>query len=217
MNKLFVSGIGTDVGKTVVSAILARAWDMDYWKPVQAGELDRTDSHKVREWTDGQVEVLPERYRLRGAMSPHAAAHRDGVEIQLEDLTPPDHDRPLLIEGAGGLLVSINEGGDSMLDLAERTACEILLVSCHFLGSINQTLLSAELLSNRGVAVRGILFSGEKNEDSERIIRRMTEFPILGNIPKEEPGQAMVERYAGICSFSEPCMKAIFAPLKAAS
>jgi dethiobiotin synthetase len=196
MKRLFVTGIGTDVGKTVVAAVLAKAWGMDYWKPVQAGELAYTDSDKVREWTNGRIEIHSEAYRLTEAMSPHAAARRDGVRIALEDLKAPLHEAPLLIEGAGGLLVPINDEGDTMLDLAASLQAELLLVSRNFLGSINQTLLSAEVLSQRGLPVRGIIFSGVENEESERIIERMTELPVLARLEEETPGAGMVERNA---------------------
>lgn len=201
MKRLFVSGIGTDVGKTVAAAVLAKAWELSYWKPIQAGELAYTDSDKVREWTDGKLTVLEEGYRLTSPMSPHAAAKKDNVRIALDDLQVPDQQSSLLIEGAGGLLVPINEDGDTMLDMARRFEAEVLLVSCNFLGSINQTLLSCELLRYREVPVRGILFSGAENAESERIISSLAPYPVMGRIPEEEPGPAMVERQAK--AFSE--------------
>lgn len=196
MNAIFLSGIGTDVGKTVAAAVLSKAWNMEYWKPVQAGELEWTDSDKVREWTAGSVKVHPEAYRLTRPMSPHAAASIDGVRIGLEDLDPPHHEGPLLIEGAGGLLVPINEEGDTMLDLAERWRAPILLVSWNFLGSINQSLLSVEVLHRRAAPVQGILFSGPENPDSERIIDKLAPYPILGRISEGDPGPEFVEREA---------------------
>ncbi len=204
MKRLFVSGIGTDVGKTVVAAILARAWGMSYWKPVQAGELEYTDSDKVRDWTEGSVPVLEERYRLSLPMSPHAAAKKDGVRIGLRSLAAPKHEGPLLIEGAGGLLVPLNEEGDTMADLARELEAEILLVSCNFLGSINQTLLSCELLRVRELPVRGVLFSGAENRESEAIISKLSPFPILGRVEKNEPGPAMVSRFAHAFSGLSP-------------
>jgi dethiobiotin synthetase len=196
MRKLFVSAIGTDVGKTVASAVLARAWGMGYWKPVQAGELAYSDSDKLREWAGDEVRVFPEAFRLQEAMSPHAAAEREGIRIGLDDFELPDTEGDLLIEGAGGLLVPLNYQGDSMLDLAERFDAEILLISWNFLGSINQTLLSCEVLSHRNVPVRGILFCGPENEESERVIERNVPFPVLGRIPEATPGASWIEARA---------------------
>lgn len=196
MKPIFISAIGTDVGKTVAAAVLAKAWGAEYWKPVQAGELGFTDSDKLREWTRGRVKVHPEAYRLSKAISPHAAAMLDGVRIGLEELQLPPHEAPLLIEGAGGLLVPLNEEGDTMLDLAVQLNASILLVSWNFLGSINQTLLSSEVLKNRGVPVEGILFCGPENPDSERILEKLTPFPILGRIEEGVPGPDLVDREA---------------------
>ncbi len=196
MRPIFISGIGTDVGKTIAAAVLAKAWEADYWKPIQAGELERSDSDKVREWCGGAVEVHPETFRLTRAMSPHAAALADAVRITMEELHPPKRDAPLLIEGAGGLLVPMNEAGDTMLDLAEQLDARIVLVSRNFLGSINQTLLSSEVLKARGVPVEGILFSGSANADSERIIQKLSPFPVLGRIEEGDPSPAFVEREA---------------------
>lgn len=196
MRKLFVSAIGTDVGKTVAAAVLARSWGMAYWKPVQAGGLDHTDSDKVKEWTRGELPIFPEAFRLQEAMSPHAAADREGLRIGPEDFELPDHDGDLLLEGAGGLLVPLNYDGDSMLDLAEYFDAELLLVSWNFLGSINQTLLSCEVLKHRNVPVRGVLFCGPENEESERVIERKIPYPVLGRIPEGMPGPSMVDRQA---------------------
>lgn len=205
MKRLFISGIGTDVGKTVVSAILARAWGLSYWKPVQAGELEWTDSDKVKDWSSGQVPVFPETYRLQRPMSPHAAAKKEGVRIALDDLDPPAIEEGLLIEGAGGLLVPLNDEGDSMLDLAESLDAEIILVSWNFLGSINQTRLSCELLQHRAVPVRGLIFCGPENPDTENFLEGIIPFPVLGRIPEREPGASMVEdeasRFQGMPPF----------------
>lgn len=196
MRKLFISGIGTDVGKTVVSAILAKAWGMGYWKPVQAGELEYSDSDKVKEWTEGRIPVYPEAFRLATPMSPHAAARIDGMHIAPSSFTLPDRTGDLLIEGAGGLLVPLNDEGDMMIDLVLDFDAELLLVSRNFLGSINQTLLSCEVLKERGIPVRGILFSGREDRESERIIEDRSGYPVLGRVPEGSPGPGMVAENA---------------------
>lgn len=185
-NAFFVSGIGTDVGKTVASAFLQLALDADYWKPVQAGDLAFGDADRVRKYTGLPAgRYFPERYRLKTPASPHYAARLDGENIELTDFTLPERtsDRPLLVEGAGGLLVPINER-DTMLDLATHLRLPVILVSRHYLGSINHTLLSLEVLRNRGVPLAGLVFSGGRNEESARIISKMGRVPVLATLPE---------------------------------
>ncbi|MBB4079986.1 dethiobiotin synthetase [Lewinella aquimaris] len=181
----FISGIGTEVGKTVASAFLQLALDADYWKPVQAGDLAFGDTERVREWTGLPNERYhPERYRLNTPASPHYAARLDGIEIKLADFTlPPQRGRPLLVEGAGGLLVPINER-HCMIDLAIHLDLPVILVSRHYLGSINHTLLSLEVLRGRGCKVGGIVFSGGDNPESARIIEKMGGVPIIATLPE---------------------------------
>ncbi len=181
----FVSGIGTEVGKTVVSAFLQLALDADYWKPVQAGDLDFGDTDRVKSWTGMPPERYhPERYRLRTSASPHYAARLDGEEISLDDFTLPEtHGRPLLVEGAGGLLVPINER-DCMIDLAAHLGLPVVLVSRHYLGSINHTLLSLEVLRGRGMQCAGIVFSGGDNPESARIIQQHSGTKIIAELPE---------------------------------
>jgi dethiobiotin synthetase len=183
----FVTGIGTEVGKTVTSAFLQLALDADYWKPVQAGDLDFGDRDRVRSWTGLPADRYhPERFRLHTPASPHYAARVDGVDIQLTDFTLPDSgDRPLLVEGAGGLLVPLNEQ-DTMLDLVRHLDLPVILVSRHYLGSINHTLLSVEVLRGRGCKLCGIIFSGGGNPESARIIEKLSGVPILAELPEME-------------------------------
>ena len=142
--KLFVTGIGTEVGKTVIAAILTEKLKADYWKPVQAGDLDDSDTMKVRALVSNSVSVFHEEgFRLNHPMSPHAAAERDGVEIGLEDFEMPQTENHLVIEGAGGLMVPLNDQ-DCVIDLIEGSGTEVVLVSRNYLGSINHTLLSIE-------------------------------------------------------------------------
>lgn len=158
MKRYFVTGIGTDVGKTVVSAILTEALKADYWKPIQAGDLDNTDTMKVKKWVQNLNSVFhPERFLLTQSMSPHAAAKIDEVSIQLKDITLPSTENNLIIEGAGGLMVPINEQ-DLILDLIKNLAVEVIVVSRHYLGSINHTLLTIDALNNAGVPIKGLIF-----------------------------------------------------------
>lgn len=180
--KLFVTGIGTEVGKTVIAAILTEKLKADYWKPVQAGDLDDSDTMKVRALVGNSVSVFHEEgFRLNHPMSPHAAAERDGVEIGLEDFEMPQTENHLVIEGAGGLMVPLNDQ-DCVIDLIEGSGAEVVLVSRNYLGSINHTLLSIEALKSRGIPVRGLIFNDEENTETERVILKMTGLKCLGRV-----------------------------------
>jgi dethiobiotin synthetase len=181
MKRFVVSGIGTEVGKTVASAILAEALEAAYWKPVQAGDLDNTDTMKVQSWTS-KVNCLTERYKLKTPASPHYAAAVDGITISPSDFQIPESDRNLVIEGAGGLMVPLNNEGLLYIDLFEKWQVPVILVSRHYLGSINHTLLSVDALKRRGIPIAGILFNGDENRATEEIIQSVTQVPILGRI-----------------------------------
>ena len=198
-SKYIITGIGTDVGKTVVSAIVAQALKATYWKPVQAGDLDNTDSMKVDRYTTDEVSVLPEQFKLNHPMSPHAAAMLDGVSVCLEDFVLPEVEGNLIVEGAGGLLVPLNSAGLLFADLCQHLNLPIILVSRHYLGSINHTLLTAEVLKNRNLLVKGIIFNGKENSASEAIILQLTGFKNLGRIPQvENIDQAFISEHAQI-------------------
>lgn len=175
-----VTGIGTDVGKTVVSAIVAQALQGGYWKPVQAGDLDNSDSIKIGKLTDG-VTVLPEAYSLKTPMSPHGAARIDGVTIDRIDKV--HYDGNLVIEGAGGLMVPLNDQGLVLADVFQKWKLPCIVVSRHYLGSINHTLMTIEILKNREVEIAGIIFVGEENHDTESIILNTTKVKMIGRIP----------------------------------
>lgn len=182
MKTYFITGIGTEVGKTIASAIVTQALEADYWKPVQAGELDSSDSMKVKTLIDNdQSKFHPETYRLNHPMSPHAAAERDGVEIDIASFETPKTNNHLVIEGAGGLLVPLNTK-DTILDLIETLNCEVILVSRHYLGSINHSLMSIDILKQRNIPIKGILFNGNENKDTESIITKMSGIEVLGRI-----------------------------------
>lgn len=196
MSTYFVTGIGTEVGKTVVSAIVTEALYADYWKPVQAGDLDFSDTDKVRNLISNESTVFhANAYALKTPMSPHAAAAIDGIEIDRKSVKTPVTDRDLVIEGAGGLLVPINHT-QTIADLISPDH-KVILVSRHYLGSINHTLLTYEALRNRNLQCIGIIFNGSKNPSSEEIIKEMTGLPVLLRV-NEEPdlSREIIVRYA---------------------
>jgi len=184
MNKgVFVTGIGTEVGKTVVSAMLVEALKADYWKPVQSGDLDYTDTDKIRKWTGFGVRTHPEGYRLKTPASPHASAAIDGVAIDLEALQLPRTDNFLVVEGAGGLMVPLNDR-HLIIDLIQALGLPVVLVSRHYLGSINHSLLSIEALQRRGIPVAALLFNGDPYPSTEEAIEQFGQLPGLLNIPE---------------------------------
>jgi len=182
MKTYFVTGIGTEVGKTIASAIITQALEADYWKPVQAGELDQSDSMKVKSLiSNDQSKFHEEAFRLNEPMSPHAAAEKDKVHIDISSIKTPLTNNHLVIEGAGGLLVPLNDK-ETILNLIETLRCEVILVSRHYLGSINHTLMSIEILKQRNIQIKGILFNGDENKDTEAIISKMSNIHVLGRI-----------------------------------
>ncbi len=184
MNTYFITGIGTEVGKTIVSAIITEALEADYWKPIQAGELGNSDTHKVKNLVSNKKSVFhPNSFELQTPMSPHAAAEIDGVKITSAKIKRPKTSNNLVIEGAGGLLVPISSK-ETIADLI-KPSDKIIVVSRHYLGSINHTLLTLEALKNRGLNIFGIIFNGEKNVSSESVILKMAEVPCLGRIDNE--------------------------------
>ncbi|MFW6093859.1 MAG: dethiobiotin synthase [Pseudomonadota bacterium] len=160
MNGVVVAGIGTEVGKTVVSAVLVEALDADYWKPVQSGGLEHTDTMAVEALASGPGRRFhPEAYRLTQPLSPHAAARFDGVTIDPAALALPATERPLVVELAGGLMVPLSETLLN-LDLLADWRLPVVLVCSYYLGSINHTLLSVQALESRGVPLAGLVLNG---------------------------------------------------------
>ena len=191
----FVTGIGTDVGKTIASAILTEAIEADYWKPVQAGDLDNSDTHKVRRYVSNQKTVFhPNSYALNTPMSPHGAAKIDGLDIKLDQISRPKTKNHLVIEGAGGLLVPLNNE-DTVMGLIQPKD-HVIVVSRHYLGSINHTLMTLKLLKNQGFNV-SLFYSGDKHDSTESIIETMTEIPVIGRIENEPYfDQNVIKEYA---------------------
>ena len=184
MKTYFITGISTEVGKTIASAIVTEALQADYWKPVQAGELDNTDTHKVEKLvSNSKSKFHPHSYALKTPMSPHAAAAIDGITIDLKKVIAPKTKNNLVIEGAGGLLVPINEK-HTILDIIKPNY-KVIVVSRHYLGSINHTLLTVNLLKEKGFDV-SLIFSGAEHKTTESIIKEMTKVNVIGSI-EEEP------------------------------
>ena len=188
--QFFITGIGTEIGKTLVSAIVTEYLQADYWKPVQSGDLHWTDTMKVQSLISNTKSVFhPERHRLNAPLSPHASAALDGVQIKLSDFTLPQTSNHLVVEGAGGLMVPLNEN-DVLLDLIQQLQIPVILVSRNYLGSINHTLLSFEALKHRNIPIAGIVFNGEPNPASESFIENYTQLPVLfrvGNLDDITP------------------------------
>ncbi|MEJ6979281.1 dethiobiotin synthase [Pedobacter sp. P351] len=183
MKPLFISGIGTDIGKTVVSAILVERLKADYWKPIQSGDLDNSDTKKVRALVSNTISMFhQESYQLSQPFSPHKSAAIDGIEIDLKLISQPQTSKKLVIEGAGGLMVPLNKS-QYIADLISHLDAEVILVVKHYLGSINHTLLSLELLKNRNIPLKGIIFNGETDSYSEQAILDHSKLSILGRVP----------------------------------
>lgn len=191
----FVTAIGTDSGKTLVSAILTEMLHADYWKPIQSGAPRDTETVRALV-TNEQSKFYKETFLLKTPASPHAAARIDGVEITIDQIVPPISNRDLIIEGAGGVMVPLNDE-EVILDMVPKLNAEIVLVSNLYLGSINHTLLTAEVIKSRGYSVKGIIFNGPGNEESERIILLKTGYRQLLKVEQEPViNKEIVKKYA---------------------
>jgi len=195
--RLFVTGISTEVGKTIASSILVEALKADYWKPIQAGELDNSDAIKVQNLISNTVSKFhKEAYRLNTPISPHAAAEKDNIEISLSNINIPKTNNHLIIEGAGGLLVPLNNS-DCIIDIIPNLDAEVVIVSRHYLGSINHTLLSIKALTEQNIPIKGIIFSGNENKDTESIILKMSGLKLLFRINEEVKfDKEIIKKYA---------------------
>ena len=190
---IFVAGIGTNVGKTVVSAVLRQALAADYWKPIQAGTAEGTDSETVADLitdviTDAKeakngAKIWPARHLLQLPASPHFAAVAENVRIEIADFELPKTENHLIVEGAGGLMVPLNER-DLLIDLMAALGLPVILVVGHYLGAINHAILSVEALRSRGLEILGLVFSGDNYNDNEAIIMNITKLPCLFKLPK---------------------------------
>jgi len=196
--KIFVSGIGTEVGKTIVSAVLTEALQADYWKPLQAGNMEFSDSQTVRSLISNKKSVIhSEKFAFFLAASPHLAAKEEGIKMQVADFEiPQTQNRRLIIEGAGGLMAPLNNK-ETMIDLIKHFQAKVILVGINYLGSINHTLLSAYALQKEGIEVMGIIFNGRKHDPSEKIILKQTGIPMLGRVERmPEPSKELILKEA---------------------
>jgi len=179
----FVTGTDTDVGKTLVSAWLLTHLDGSYWKPVQAGTEPTTDSATVQRLAEVPVgRILPEAYLLPDAMAPHEAARRAGVTLDMKKLELPPCDGPVIVEGAGGVMVPIT-GDAYMIDLAAALDLSIVLVARSTLGTINHTLLSIEAIRRRGLPLAGVVITGPEMPHNRAAIERYGQIEVIAEIP----------------------------------
>ncbi len=197
--QIVVTGTDTGVGKTIFSAALAASLGATYWKPIQSGlDDERGDSDTVRRL--GVERVIPEAYRLRRPLSPHRAAELDSVMIEPDRIVPPRVEGPLVIEGAGGVLVPVTR---SLLyaDLFARWNARVVIVARTGLGTINHSLLTLEALRARSAVIAGIAFVGDANEDNEATIctigavKRLGRLPILATLDRETLDQAFADNF----------------------
>ena len=197
MKRIFVTGISTEVGKTIASAIIVEALEADYWKPIQAGELEYTDSHKIADLVSNKKTVIHKNsYALKTPMSPHAAAELDGVIIDVNNIYEPETENHLVIEGAGGLLVPLNYS-DTILDIIMPTY-KVVVVCRHYLGSINHSLLTINWLKMKGYDV-SIIFSGKEHPTTESIIVKKTQVRVIGRIDEETASdKSTIKKYAAL-------------------
>ncbi len=184
MNKYFITGIGTDVGKTIVSAILTEALKADYWKPVQSGVADGTDRGLVSSLITNTTSVCHnESYSFQEPASPHLAASLENQKIKLEQMHLPDTQNDLIIEGAGGILVPLNDS-NYVIDLAQEFEADVILVCRNYLGCINHSLLSIDYLVKNNFPVKGIVLVGNFDKAVKLAITNYSELPVLAEIPE---------------------------------
>ena len=183
---IFVSGIGTGIGKTIVSAVLVEKLKADYWKPIQSGDLDDSDTLKVKSLISNTKSVFhPEAYRLSQPYSPHKSAALDNITIDPTKIILPETGNQLIIEGAGGLMVPLSDNF-LMINLAKKLNAEVILVAQLYLGGINHTLLSLLVLKQHEIPVKGIIFNGIEDSYAKDFILGYSKSPQLGHIPEFE-------------------------------
>ena len=181
---LFVTGTDTNVGKTLLSALLVAALDAIYWKPIQTGTREGTDRQTVIQLAEiPEAQTLPESYSFDPPVSPHLAAEESGVRIDLGRIQPPANSaRPIIAEGAGGILVPINDS-ELMLDLARHLGFPIVIAARAALGTINHSLLTVHALRCAKMAVKGIVMIGRRNRENERSVEHFSGVPVVGTVP----------------------------------
>ena len=195
MKRYFVTGIDTDSGKTIASAILVEKLKADYWKPVQAGYP--TDSETVATLINPERIIHPEGIILQAPMSPHAAAKLENIHVEAKQFEVPKTNNNLIIEGAGGIMVPINDS-EFVIDLANQFDAEVILVSRNYLGSINHTMLSISYLKANGCKIAGIIFNDTPNPETESFILNYSKLPCIGRIdPLKEINELTIQSQIG--------------------
>ncbi|RZK48446.1 MAG: dethiobiotin synthase [Pedobacter sp.] len=182
-HKYFITGIGTGVGKTLIATILTEFLQADYWKPIQSGDLHNSDSRFItKHLSNNKSKIHPETYKLNTPLSPHASAKLDNIYIEMNAIQLPATTNHLIVEGAGGLFVPLNQEY-FIIDLIKKLDIPVILVCQNYLGSINHSILSIEALNKFHIQIAGIIFNGESNPESEIIITQHAKAPIIGHIP----------------------------------
>jgi malonyl-CoA O-methyltransferase len=197
---VFVTGTDTGIGKTVVSACLARAWQAGYWKPVQTGRTTGDDDTATVAALAGlpTQRIFAPAYALQAPLSPHAAAELEGIRISMDGMAPPETAHPLVVEGAGGVYVPLNDR-DFMIDLMARLALPVVLVARSTLGTINHTLLSLAALRARGLLIAGVVLNGPPNAGNRAAIERFGQVRIVAELARIDPlDAAAIERLAAL-------------------
>jgi dethiobiotin synthetase len=172
-----IAGIGTEIGKTVCAAIVTKALQAAYWKPIQAGNLTDGDAYWVQQWVP-ETKIFPSVYALNHPLSPHTAAELDGVSIEIGAFSLPEKAQNLVVELAGGIMVPLNDN-QTNLDLIKYLGLPVILVSKNYLGSINHTLMTYEILKSHHIPIEGIIFNGQTNSSGEAFILKHTGLPVL--------------------------------------
>jgi dethiobiotin synthetase len=183
---IFVTGIDTNVGKTIISAILVQALRADYWKPIQSGNTEGTDAVTTKNLiSNAKSRIHPEAYNLKAAIVPAHAAYLEGVKIEPSSINLPRTVNRLVVEGAGGLMVHLNKEF-MVIDMIRQLELPVILVSKNYLGSINHTLLSIEALQSRDIEVLGIIYNGERSAHMRELVHEATGIHEIGSIPTTE-------------------------------
>lgn len=197
MSRVIVTGQGTGVGKTVAAGVLMALLMADYWKPIEAGTQEESDSATIQKWfQDSMQTIFVPAYRLHAPLSPHHAARLQNIAIQTETIVPPATEKPLVIETVGGILVPLNSSQLS-LDLYLSWKAHWIVVSQHYLGSINHTLMTIQCLQTRKASIIGVVFNGLPHPDSEKAILRHSQLPLLGRIlPEKKVTTQTLHHYA---------------------
>lgn len=197
MNRIIVTGCGTEVGKTITAAIITECLQGDYWKPIQCGDEKDSDTSTMEALIDRRkCGIHKPVYSFQAPLSPHHAARLENTTISMKSIVPPQTTRPLIIEGVGGVFVPLTSKL-LIFDLFKSWNCPWIIVSRHYLGSINHTLLTLYALKQHNIAIAGIVFNGLPNPDSENAILEILKVPILGRLlPEPNINPQTIQRYA---------------------